>query len=241
MFWFIKVTIFYAITLITTILALTAGAILAPFVAFKIRYQVIIIWSKVFILLSQKLLGISYKVYGIEHLEANNKIITCNHQSMWETIFMQTLLPYQTWVVKKQLLYIPFWGWGLKLLQPISIDREKRQQLTQFITKAKQMLNLGRKVVIYPEGTRVKPGKIAKFKRGAAILAYESGYSITPIVLNSGDFWPKGFWPRKSGCVKVIIGPSISPENMGVATINDKLYQWSLDNYNKILHHDFKA
>jgi 1-acyl-sn-glycerol-3-phosphate acyltransferase len=190
------------------------------FLPLEKRYWLITRWSHFFIFWAKITCGLNYRVKGLENIPKQNAIVFCNHQSVWETIFLQVLLPTQTWVLKKELLYIPFFGWGLALLDPIAIDRKHFRSVKELIKQGKAKLALGRWVVIFPEGTRVLPGVQKPFLRSGAALAHGSGYPILPITHNAGKFWPRGFLIRKSGTIDVVISPVIYPEHKAITDIN---------------------
>lgn len=193
-----RIILFYIFIIPITIYFAITGLLFAPLPA-NIRYWYISRWSHIFIYLAKTICDIKYNITGIENLKSSPAIVIANHQSMWETVFMQVLLPPQSWVLKKQLLRIPFFGWGLALLNPIAIDRTKFYSVKELITKGAQRLAQGRWVVIFPQGTRVRYGTNKKFNKSGAALAHATQTPIIPIAHNAGKFWPKGFFPRKSG------------------------------------------
>ncbi len=170
--------------------------------------------------------GIDYRVRGLENLSKENAIVLCKHQSAWETLFLQVLLPPQTWVLKKQLLQIPFFGWGLAMLEPIAIDRSKSSSIKQLLEQGKTRLQQGRWVIIFPEGSRMAVGKAGKYSRSGAVLAKESGYKVVPIAHNAGVFWPRNAFVKKPGTIDLVIGPSIDPANLSAEEIQQKAQEW---------------
>jgi 1-acyl-sn-glycerol-3-phosphate acyltransferase len=199
------------------------------FVPYRVRYYCITRWSHFFIFWAKISCGLRYTVEGLENLRHHHEpaIVLSNHQSMWETVFMQVLLPTQTWILKKSLLNIPFFGLGLRLLEPIAIDREDKQNaIKQLNTQVAERLSQGRWVVLFPEGTRVAPHVHHRFSKSGANLSKTTGYSIIPIVHNAGLFWPRGFWIRKSGTIRVVIGPAITPDNKEIADIHEAAESW---------------
>lgn len=175
----------------------------------KIRYWFITRWSYFFIFWAKYILGLSFEVEGVENIPAKPTLVVANHQSTWETIFMQVLLPRQSWVLKRELLWIPFFGWGLALLDPISVNRKDKFSVKSLIKQGVEKLNHGSWILIYPEGTRVEYGKTKRFKKTAAALAVAANKNILPIAHNAGKFWPRGIFPIKSGTIKIKIGQVI--------------------------------
>jgi 1-acyl-sn-glycerol-3-phosphate acyltransferase len=206
------------------------GLLLAPF-PFQIRYRFITGFSHFVIWFAKALCGIEYKIQGAENLPQDSAIVLCKHQSAWETLFLQVLLPPQTWVLKKQLLYIPFFGWGLALLEPIAIDRtQKNSALKQLIEQGRKRLKQGRWVVIFPEGSRVPVGEKAKFSRSGVMLAKETGNLIVPISHNAGLFWPKNSFLRKPGTVEVVIGKPLDPKLLTADMLQAETIQFIEEN-----------
>ncbi len=196
------------------------------FLPFKVRYYLITRWSHFFIFWAKVTCGLKYQVANIEKLPKQNAIVFSNHQSMWETIFMQVLLPEQAWILKKELLRIPFFGWGLAMLQPIAINRQDFNSVKALIKQGKKLLEKGRWVIIFPEGTRVAPNVIHRYSRSGAALAEATGYPIVPIAHNAGLLWPRGFWIKKSGTIQMVIGPTIDPKDKSATEINTIAESW---------------
>jgi 1-acyl-sn-glycerol-3-phosphate acyltransferase len=209
--WTIRVILFYLGIGLATVLFGASSPIIFLFPD-KIRYFIITRWSHFFIAWAKKTVGLQYRTKGQVPHKAHSVVVISNHQSAWETVFMQTLLPTQSWVLKQELLYIPFFGWGLALLKPVAIKRQKRGAYHQVISKGTQRLREDRWVVIFPEGTRVLPGHHHRFAKGGASLAIEAQSPILPIAHNAGQFWPRGWWITKPGTIQVSIGPLIHPK-----------------------------
>jgi 1-acyl-sn-glycerol-3-phosphate acyltransferase len=174
------------------------------------RYRVISQWSWIVNWLARVTVGITYRVEGLENLPAEPVVILSKHQSAWETIVFQQIFPPLSFVLKKNLLYIPFFGWGLALFSPIAIDRGAgREALKQIETQGKQRLKDGFWVLIFPEGTRMPPGESGNFQVGGAWLAGKAGVPVLPVAHNAGRFWPKNGFRKYPGEIVVRIGPPI--------------------------------
>ncbi len=210
---------------LSAILISLIGFLLFPF-PYRVRYHFITQWSHFTIWWAKTICGIHYHVEGLENLPKQNAIILCKHQSAWETLFLQTLLPPQTWVLKKQLLQIPFFGWGLSMLEPIAIDRNKSSSVKQLLEQGKQRLQQGRWVIIFPEGSRIAVGHRGKYSRSGAVLAKETGYKVVPIAHNAGVFWPKNAFVKRPGTIRLIIGPTIDPTLFTAEEIQHKTQEW---------------
>ena len=218
--------LFYALLLPTTALFCILG-IVSLLLPLKFRYWLVTRWSYYFIHSARKLCGLNYKVAGQENMPKPPFVIVCNHQSMWETLFMQLILPQQTWVLKRELLWIPFFGWGLATLAPIAIKRGSPTALKSMLKQGKKSLDNGICVLVYPEGTRLQPGQQKNYAKSAAILAQTAQVPILPIAHNAGNFWPKGPWIKQKGIISVHIGPPICPENHNNPTmLIEKARQW---------------
>lgn len=205
---------------------------------YPIRYFIITRWSYFFVFWAKITCGLSYRVTGIENIPKNNVIVFSNHQSAWETIFMQVLFPRQTWVLKKELLSIPLFGWTLALMKPIAINRKDRNSVKELIKQGKDHLQNGQWVIIFPEGTRVAPGHDHRFTRSGSALAESTGYSVLPMAHNAGLFWPRGYFIKNPGLIEICIGPVIKPEGKSATEINNEAEQWIKNAVSKLLHKD---
>lgn len=171
--------------------------------------------------------GINYKISGRENIPKGAAIIFSKHQSSWETYALQLFFPPQVWVLKRELMWLPFFGWGMAALKPISIDRGSgRKAVNQIIEKGKQRLDAGIWVTIFPEGTRIAPGQHKRWGIGGAILAETSGYPVVPVAHNAGEFWGRRSFLKKPGTIQVVIGPVIETKGLKASEINSKAEQW---------------
>jgi 1-acyl-sn-glycerol-3-phosphate acyltransferase len=201
-------------------------ALLFFYLPYRFRYPLITSWSHFFIFWAKVTCGLKYKVTGRENIPSENAIVVANHQSTWETIFFQVLLPPQCWVLKKELLYIPCFGWGLAMLEPIAIKRAELNSIKTLLKEGIKRLRAGRWIVVFPEGTRVAVGESQRFSRTAAALAHASKKPVLPIAHNAGEFWPRGMMIQKPGTIQVAIGPVIDPKGKSATEINDLAEQW---------------
>jgi len=196
------------------------------FLPYPWRYWVTTRWSYFFVFWAKVTCGLSYHIQNPECLPKQTAIVISNHQSAWETIFIQTLFPLQTWVLKKELLLIPFFGWGLWLIRPIAINRKQTHSIKILLKDAETRLNEGSFVILFPEGTRVKPNQVKPFSRSFAALSKASHFPVVPIVHNAGLFWPKGPFIKKPGVIQVRIGPLIYPDNKTIEEIKENGEKW---------------
>ena len=214
-----------ALVLITPPWALAAlGTFPLPRLA---RYRLISGWSRVVVLLARALLGIRWRVEGLEHLPSRPAVILANHQSAWETLAFQLIFPPQAWLLKRELLWIPFFGWGLALMSPIAIDRGRGvAALRALARRGKARLAQGLWVVVFPEGTRMRPGRTGRFRIGGAWLAVESGAPVVPVAHNAGLLWPRNAFLKRAGTVTVRIGPPIDPAGLTADEVNAHARAW---------------
>lgn len=223
---FIRSLIFVSLHIVTIVLFSLLSILLWP-LPFKWRYKVVSQWAVLNIWLLEKLCGIHYKIEKTEDIPNEPCIIMCKHQSSWETLAIQAIFPPQVWVLKRELLWLPFFGWGLAALKPIAIDRGAgRKALNQVVEQGKDRLSSGYWVVIFPEGTRVPCGQIGRFAIGGAKLAVESGYPIVPIAHDAGKAWPKNRFIKKPSVIKLVIGAKMTTKDKTVAEVNQQVYQW---------------
>jgi 1-acyl-sn-glycerol-3-phosphate acyltransferase len=174
------------------------------------RYRFISGWSLVMLWFLRHLCGIDWKVEGRENLPRGPAVILSKHQSAWETLAFQRILPPQVHVLKRELLWIPFFGWGLALMSPIAIDRSKGVKAMRSIARrGKERLEQGFWVIVFPEGTRVAPGARRKYHPGGAWLAAHAGAPVVPVAHNAGRVWPRNSFLKYPGRVTVRIGPAI--------------------------------
>jgi 1-acyl-sn-glycerol-3-phosphate acyltransferase len=194
---------------------------------FPLRYRIISQWARFQVFLLKILCGLDYRVEGLEHLPAGAAVIMSKHQSAWETIVFQQIFPAQTWVLKRELIWIPLFGWALALMRPIAIDRGAgRKAVEQVVTQGRERLQSGISVVVFPEGTRVAPGTRKRYAIGGAILAAETGYPVVPVAHNAGSFWMRRGFMKKPGTVRVVIGPTIDPRGKKAEEIIKRTEDW---------------
>lgn len=210
----IRILLFY-LCLLPATLVFAILLNLARILPYRFRYFILKVWTGFFIWLAKILFGLRYEVKGHENIPPEPTIIYSNHQSSWETMFFLNVLPEQTWVIKKELLRIPFFGWGFAALKPIALDRTSAlKSLKQFLTLGEKTLKVDkRSIVIFPQGSRTQSGQTRPYQKSAALLAKKTKTPILPIAHNAGTFWPKGYGAKKSGTIMVVIGPPLKPED----------------------------
>lgn len=211
-------------TIIYSILLFTIGLILPFAVSSRIANS----WGWLNLQLLKWICGLDYQLHGTENIPNHSCIILSKHQSAWETIaFRHILPPLQTWVLKRELMWIPLFGWALAAMQPIAIDRKAgKKAAKQIIEKGIHFLQQGRNVVIFPEGTRVAPDQRRKYGMGGALLAKRSGHPVLPVAHNAGVFWRRRALEKHPGTIHVVFGPLIETEGLTAAAINRQVEEW---------------
>ena len=191
------------------------------------RWRIISRWSRIVLWLSRVITGISYRVEGLQHLPGEPAIILSKHQSAWETIAFQHIFPPQVQVLKRELLWIPFFGWGLALMSPIAIDRSRGSgALKRMVAQGAQRIAQGFWILIFPEGTRVSPGKRGKYHAGGAWVACRLGAPVVPVAHNAGLYWGKNEFIKRPGEIRVQIGEPIYPSGLKPEAVNAKAEEW---------------
>jgi len=203
------------------------GTLFLPF-SFLVRYKYINFYSVLNLWVLKHLCHIDYRVEGTENIPENEAcIIFSKHQSALETMMVQRTFPPLTFVVKRELIWIPFFGWGLRSINPIAINRKAgRKAILQIIEQGIDRLKKGIFIVIFPEGTRSKPGTKLPYKKGGAILASKSGHRVIPVAHTAGEFWPKGFFSRQTGTIVMSIGPVIETKDRKAEDIMNEAESW---------------
>lgn len=211
-----------ALTVVWSLLSLLTF----PFGALT-RYRFITTWSRMVIWMARAICGIRYEVRGTEHLPRQPSIILAKHQSAWETLAFQVFLPPQVWVLKRSLLKVPFFGWGLAMMNPIAIDRTAGMRaLKQTLEQGRDRLASGFWIVIFPEGHRHLPGEPTTYHIGGAWLASQTGAPVVPIALNSGYLWKRDAFVKYPGTITVSIGPAIESKGVKPEALNRQAQDW---------------
>ena len=180
---------------------------IGPFLRLENRLKLFSQWPKFANWFLHLSCGIKVEVIGQENLPTEPCVIVSNHQGQWETYSMQYLFHPMCTLLKKELLYIPLWGWAMKMLNPIAINRNKpKEAILQTLEEGSDRLKKGMYVLLFPEGTRVKAGRVGKYARSSFELAKRNGVMVLPLCHNSGDCWPAHKFIKKPGKIKLIIG-----------------------------------
>jgi 1-acyl-sn-glycerol-3-phosphate acyltransferase len=227
----IRSTLFFVYMIVFTILYALSCFVIYPFMTTSKRYAYITGWSKGILKGLKLFCGITYSVKGMDHIHAmldQPVILMSKHQSAFETIAYLTISPKQLcYVFKRELLYIPFFGWAMAMLRMIHINRNERNQASMTVAEqGKKRLKEGCWIIIFPEGTRAPVGKNIPYRKGGARLAVDTQAFIIPIAHNAGHCWPKNSFLKYPGHVTFSIGPVIATENTNPSIVIRNVETW---------------
>ncbi len=201
------------------------------------RYRIISQWAKMMLPILRAVCGISHEVKGLENLPKQPCIVMCKHQSAWETLALQKIFPPQVWVLKRELLWIPFFGWALALTSPIAIKRsDGKGAIKQLLKQGKERLAQGFCVVVFPEGTRVPFGQRGKYKIGGALLAASSGVPVIPVAHNAGRLWGRNAFSKHPGLITMSIGAPIDTTGLKTDEIIARVEAWIENEIQQLPH-----
>lgn len=223
---FLRSLLFMLAMMLTTPLIVLA-LLLVFWLPSRQRRLFVMPWIRLVMWLIRRILRIEHRVLGAENIPATPCVVLCKHQSAWETFALQVIFSLTSFVYKRELHWLPFFGWGLKLMPFVGIDRTAgKAALKQVAERGKHRLAEGYTVVIFPEGTRMMPGQHRRFKIGGAYLAIKAGVPIVPVALNSGEFWRRNAFIKHPGTVTVSIGPAIDPTGKTLEAVNSAAEAW---------------
>jgi len=191
------------------------------------RWALVQSWSRFTLWWLKVTCRLSHEVRGTDNIPSGAAIVFSKHQSTWETIALQQIFPMQVWVAKRELLWVPFFGWGLALMKCIAIRRGSgRAAVRQLINEGKARLDEGIWIIIFPEGTRIPPGRKGHYRIGGALLAEHSGYPIVPVAHNAGEYWSRRSFVKRPGVIQVRIGRPIEGADKGAQQLLDEAADW---------------
>jgi 1-acyl-sn-glycerol-3-phosphate acyltransferase len=219
--------IFTAFLFLWTFLYAIFFVIACLFLPFPRRFALARVWAAVLLRALKWSCRLDYRIEGAENLPRGNHIALWKHSSSWETIAMAVVFPRQVWVLKRELLWIPMVGWGIRQLHAIAIDRKSgHSAVGQVVEQGKQRLAEGDWIMLFPEGTRMPPGQTRKYGVSGTLLASATGRLIVPVAHNAGAYWPRRGLLKKPGTVRVVIGPPIAAAGRDVREINREVQAW---------------
>ncbi len=217
----------FAIGLAILTVVFTPIALASIRINYRRRYLIISQWSRLVLRWLEITCGVRWDVSGLDHIPEQPTVLLVKHQSAWETLALQLLFIPQVWVIKRKLLRIPFFGWGLAALRPIAIDRGyARDAISQLLEQGSQRLADGCWVVVFPEGTRVPVGHYRRYKQGGVKLARAVGRPVLPIAHDAGKCWPPNSFLKYPGTIHVVIGELIATEGRSAHETNEEAEKW---------------
>ena len=214
------------VVILSTVLWAGLSLLVIP-LPYRARYWFVTRWTHFNLWWTRLSCGIGWELRGVENIPEQPCVVMSKHQSAWETMGLQLCFNPQTWVLKRELIRIPFLGWALWMLEPIAIDRGSgRDSIKQLIRKGKERIRAGRWVVVFPEGTRVAPGQRGRYRIGGAALARAAGCPVIPVAHNAGRFWGRQALLKRPGTVEVRIGPPIPSEGKSPEALTREVEAW---------------
>ena len=229
---FLRSALFYIGYLSSGMLASILACLIGPFIGLDKRLKLFSLWPRFTNWFLNLTCGIKVNVIGKENLPSGPCVIVSNHQGQWETFSMQYLFHPLCTLLKRELLFIPLWGWAMKMLHPIGINRDKpKQAILQTLEEGSERLKRGMFVLLFPEGTRVKAGRVGKYARSGFELAKRNNVQLLPLCHNSGDCWPAHKFIKKSGTINLHIGKPFYVEDSKESA--EDVRQWVEEKLNR--------
>jgi len=227
-FWLgFRSTLFW-ITFLPMVLLLASLLSASFFLPLAFRIGIVNFWIDYSLGCLRLFCGLDYEIEGLENVPDQGFIVMSKHSSTWETIALQKLFTRPlVWVVKRELTWIPFFGWGLRVMDSIALNRGTgRKAINQLVRESKILMDEGRILMLFPEGTRVPPGQRKPFKIGGAVVSQQTGYAVLPVAHNAGEFWPRHSWIKWPGTIRVVIGRPIPPQDKTPEQIATSVGEW---------------
>ncbi|WP_020393589.1 lysophospholipid acyltransferase family protein [Thiolinea disciformis] len=201
---------------------------LLNFIPYPTAYRILVSWCSFNVWWLKITCGVNYRIEGLENIPTQGAaVLMANHQSTWETLAFAPIFPAGTWVLKRELLKVPFFGWGLRVIKPVAIDRSAGQNaVDQVKEQGKARLDAGIWMFVFPEGTRVKFGAKARYKLGGAILATHANVPVLPVAHNAGASWPRHSYIKIPGTITVKVGKPIASTGKSAEALMQEVEQW---------------
>ena len=205
----------------------TLSVLLGVFMPIMTRFRFFLLWNRFIMWWLKVTCGVKVRVQGMENYPGAPLVILSNHQSTWETLYLIFHFMPVSAILKAELLNIPFFGWGLRMLQPIAIDRSKKREAHSAVfSQGRARLAAGISVLIFPEGTRVDPGVLKKFSSGGAELALQAGVPLLPVAHNAGHHWPARRFLKYPGTIDLIVGKPLATEGRSAKELTQEAEDW---------------
>jgi len=194
---------------------------------YSFRYKVVTSWNRVSVSWMRAVCGVQYEIIGAENVPEGPYVVLAKHQSDWETLFLQYYFAPVSTILKRELLRIPFFGWGLASLKPIAIDRSNpREAIKQLKRLGIQRIEEGNNVLVFPEGTRMAFGEAGNYARGGADIACSAGVPVIPVAHNAGNCCPPRSYMKYSGKITVSIGKPIDSKGKTSRELTAEVKDW---------------
>jgi 1-acyl-sn-glycerol-3-phosphate acyltransferase len=224
----LRALVFYAGYILLTVWFGFSGMIFFSWQPYNIRRTYILLWNRCTIGWLRLICGVRYKVIGMDNIPPGTFVVLSKHNSQWETFYLQLLFQPLTTIMKRELLNIPAFGWGLRLIKPIAIDRgNPRDAMRQMLVLGTARIKEGISVLVFPEGTRSpRTGDKPKYARGGAALGIRAGVPLVPVAHNAGDHWPPHQLIKNPGLITVSIGQPLESSNGNAHELTEQAQGW---------------
>jgi len=220
-------SVLFTVLMFITVVPYACLVILFGFVNKAFAFRFAQAWGRLVDRMARFLCGLHYVVEGRENLPEQSAVVMSKHSSAYETIMQLVIVPRHSWVLKRELIWLPFFGWALWAMRPIAINRNAGGgAVQQVLAQGCDRLARGMWVIIFPEGTRMPPGETRRYGMSGVLLAQRAGVPIVPIAHNAGDFWPRRGWCKKAGTVRFVIGPSVDAAGKEPREVNAEVQAW---------------
>ena len=218
----LRALVFYTGYTLVTVLWGIVSVLIAWALPYRARFAFIVgAWTRACLWWLKVTCGVRWEITGAEHIPETPCIVMCRHESSWETLFLQTLFAPQATLIKRELLWIPFWGWAYRLLRPIAIDRSKpRTALRALVEAGSRRLEEGIWVVLFPEGTRMPPDEPGAFQPGGAFLAAATAAPVLVVSHDAGTYWPAHSFRKRPGTIRFTVAPPLETAGKSSKEVN---------------------
>ena len=203
------------------------AVIIWPFFPYAWRWRIVTLWNRFVMLWLYICCGIRFKIIGKRHTDQYPCVVLAKHQSTWETMFLQYYFGPVSTILKKELLRIPFFGWGLASLRPIGIDRSNPiQALKDVKSKGVQRIKEGNNLLVFPEGTRTALGSLGNYARSGADIAISAEVPVVAVAHNAAECWPHKHFLKYPGIITVVLSEPISTKGRDRKELTDYVKNW---------------
>lgn len=194
---------------------------------YRVRFGIARSWSRSMLFMGKAICGLDYVFEGLENIPDRPSVIMIKHTTVFEAYAQMVVFAPQAWVVKRELLWIPVFGWGLAAMKPIAINRGAgHSAVKQVIEKGKARLAEDIWITIFPEGTRVGRGQTKQYGVSGAALAKEAQCPVVPVAHNAGELWARRGLRKTPGLIRFCVGPAVMPDGKSPKEINLQVQNW---------------